>query len=494
MTTRIALAGFVHETNTFSATLTTVDDFVANGLLVGDELRSLRGTNTVVGGAVEAADADARVELLPIIATSAIPAGLVTAEAFEHVVGAIVRGLSDRVPDAVVLDLHGAMVSGVDPDGDGEVARRVRAVVGPSIPIVAVLDLHANVSPSLAETVDALIPYRTYPHVDMADRGRQAVELAARAALGEVRLISRMVKLPLISPGQRQFSGSEPARTIQATTRRMEGRDGVLHVGVNYAFAFADVPHIGTSVVVTTDDDAGAAQSLADELAGDIWSRREQLRATLMPVEEAVHAAMAEPTGPVVLADFGDNPGGGSACDGTALLWALLDLGAEDVAFALIADPEVVAVASAAGVGASISVELGAKTDDLHGFPIPVVATVQHLSDGRFVYEGPMDTGVESTMGRTAVLRCRGRHGNAVDVIVCERRVQPYDTAILRSQGIVPEACKIIVVKSWVHFRGSFEPIASRIIEVDTPGLTSADFGRFAFRNVPRPLWPLNDQ
>ena len=493
MTTRIALAGFVHETNTFSRTPTARDDFVANGLRVGEELRSLRGTNTVVGGAVVAAENDAGVDLIPIVATSAIPAGLVTAEAFEHVVDTIVAGLKQHRVDAVVLDLHGAMVSAVDSDGDGEIARRVRAVVGPSVPIVATLDLHANVSPSLCRTVDSLLPYRTYPHVDMAERGGQAVELATRAARGDVQLVSRMAKLPLISPGQRQFSGSEPARTIQSIARRMEGIDGVLNVGVNYAFAFSDVPHIGMSTVVTTDGDDELAQRLANEMAGEIWGRREQLRATLTPVEEAVHAAMAEPSGPVVLADFGDNPGGGSACDGTALLWALLDLGAEDVAFAVIADPEVVGIAAAAGVGATVAVDLGGKTDDLHGFPIPVEATVQHLSDGHFVYEGPMDTGVPATLGRTAVLRCRGRHGNAVDVIVCERRVQPYDTAVLRSQGIVPEACKIIVVKSWVHFRGAYEPIASRIIEVDTPGLTQADFSRFAYHNVPRPLWPLDD-
>ncbi len=492
MLSRIALAGFVHETNTFSRIPTTLLDFVANGLLVGEGLRSLRGTNTVVGGAVDAAEAGPDIELLPIIATSAIPAGLVTVDAFEHIVGAIIDGLERHRPDAVLLDLHGAMVSEVALDGDGEVAHRIRAVVGPSVPIVAVLDLHANVSASLAETVDALIPYRTYPHVDMAERGRQALNLAARAARGVIRMTSRMAKIPLIAPGQRQFSGSEPTLSIQAAIRDLECRDGILHVGVNYAFAFSDVPHIGMSVVVTTDDDPSLAQSVADDLAATIWDVREQFRATLVPVEEAVHAAMAEPLGPVVLADFGDNPGGGSACDGTALLWALLDLGAEDVAFALIADPEVVELATTAGVGESISVELGGKTDDLHGFPIPVDATVQNLSDGRFVYKGPMDTGVASTLGRTAVLRCRGRHGNAVDVIVCERRVQPLDTAIFRSQGIVPEERKILVVKSWVHFRGAFEPIASRIIEVDTPGLTTAAFGRFTYRNVPRPLWPLD--
>jgi microcystin degradation protein MlrC len=194
-----------------------------------------------------------------------------------------------------------------------------------------------------------------------------------------------------------------------------------------------------------------------------------------------------------VLADMGDNPGGGSAGDGTALLWALLDLGAPDAAFATIADEDVVAAAIAAGPGATIEIDLGAKRDDLHGYPIPVNAVVRSLSNGEFVYEGPMNTGVRDTLGRTAVLGCIGRYDNSVEVIVCERRVQALDTAILRSQGIDPEQKKIVAVKSTVHFRGSFTPIAAKIIEVDTPGLTSIDFQRFSYRRMPRPIWPLDE-
>jgi microcystin degradation protein MlrC len=193
-----------------------------------------------------------------------------------------------------------------------------------------------------------------------------------------------------------------------------------------------------------------------------------------------------------VLADLGDNPGGGTTADGTALLWALLDLGAGDAAIALIVDHEVLGVAFAAGVGGRIEVELGGKTDDLHGYPVPVTATVRSLTDGRFVYEGPMETGRSDTLGRTAVLACDGRHGNVVDVIVCERRVQPLDAAVFRSQGIEPTARKIVVVKSAVHFRGAYGPLARRIIEVDTPGLTSIDFSRFPYRRLPRPIWPLD--
>jgi len=193
-----------------------------------------------------------------------------------------------------------------------------------------------------------------------------------------------------------------------------------------------------------------------------------------------------------VLADLGDNPGGGSACDGTALLWALLDLGAPSATLGVLTDPAVVDQALRAGVGAQLDLTLGAKTDELHGYPIPVQATVRSLSDGHFTYEGPVETGREDTLGRTAVLSCAGRHGNTVQVIVAERRVQALDTAIFRSQGIEPTEFKIVVVKSSVHFRGAFGPIAARIIEVDTPGLTGVNLSRFTYHRLTRPLWPLD--
>jgi microcystin degradation protein MlrC len=247
------------------------------------------------------------------------------------------------------------------------------------------------------------------------------------------------------------------------------------------------------TTTVVTDGEPDLAEELANELGDFIWERREAFRPSVWTVEEAIHAAMEEPEGPVVLADLGDNPGGGSAADGTALLWGLLDLGAPDAAFALIADPEVVELAAQAGIGGTVEAALGAKTDTLHGYPIPIRATVQNLTDGRFVYDGPMLQGVPRSLGRTAVLRCEGRYGNHVDVIVCERRYQALDTAIFRSQGIEPSQKRILGLKSAVHFRGSFTPIATRILEVDTPGLTSIDFSRFPYEQLPRPIWPLDE-
>ena len=492
-TLRIAVAGFAHETNTFAPWPTDLADFEANGFYRGEQLASLAGTNTVAGGAIDAISADPSLDLLPILATSAIPGGLVTARAVEAIEGEIAAGLRAAHPDAVVLDLHGAMVTELTDDGEAGTLRRVRAVVGPDVPIVTVLDLHANLSHMMVEIADVILPYDTYPHVDSAERGGEAVRIAAAIARGEIRPEAHLVKLPMMPPGPKQYSAVEPTRSIMDRAFAMERRPGVVNVGVTFAFPYADCPFPGMGVVVTTDGNQPLAQRLAEELGDEIWSRREAFRPEVMAIEEAVHAAMAAPAGPVVLADLGDNPGGGTACDGTALLWALLDLGAANAAVAVIADREALAAAHRAGVGATLELELGGKTDDLHGYPIPVTATVHSLSDGRFVYEGPMETGREDTLGRTAVLACRGRHENRVEVIVCERRVQALDLAIFRSQGIEPTERAILVVKSAVHFRGAFSPIAERIIEVDTPGLTGIDFRRFPYRRLLRPIWPLDE-
>jgi microcystin degradation protein MlrC len=492
MPLRIAVAGFSHETNTFSTRPTGLDEFVANGFYRGEQVLALAGTNTVIGGAVDRMAADPELELIPILATSAIPGGLVTAEAVDAIVGEIVAGLQLTQPNAVVLDLHGAMVTERSDDGEAVTLQRIRAAVGSGVPIVAVLDLHANLSPEMVELADVLLPYNTYPHVDCGERGAEAVDVAVRIARGDILPWSTLRKLPMLPLPPKQFSNVEPTRSIMERAFEMERKRRVINVGVAFAFPYADCPFPGMGVVVTTDDDPLLANELAEHLSRFIWERREEFRGEVMTVEQAVHTAMAEPTGPVVLADLGDNPGGGSACDGTALLWALLDLGADDAAVALIADREAVDAAFAAGVGSRLELSLGGKTDDLHGYPIPVTATVKSLSTGNFVYEGPVETGRADTLGRAAVLACAGRHDNTVEVIVCERRVQPLDTAIFRSQGIEPTARKTLVVKSSVHYRGAFGPIATRIIEVDTPGLTGVNLTRFPYRRLPRPIWPLD--
>ncbi len=489
---RMLLAGIAHETNTFAEKRTDIDEFEANGIFRGQELLQLAGTNTVIGGAVEAATA-LGIELIPVIATSAIPGGLVTDRAFEMVVSAIEDVLAKETPDAIVLDLHGAMVTESHNDGDGAVLARVRAAAGADMPIVATLDLHANIGPEMLEHATALIPFDTYPHVDNAERGNEAVRLAVRAATGEIAPVMASRKLPVLPDGPRQFSGAEPTKSIMALVHEVETRPGVLTAGVCFAFPWADCPFPGMTVTVVSDGDLALASAYADEIRDYIMSRHTEFKTELWSVEEAIHEAMATELGPVVLADLGDNPGGGTAADGTSILWGLMDLGAEGAVVSTIRDPEVVAIAFEAGEAAEIDTLLGGKTDERHGYPIPIKATVLRLSNGDFVYEGPMDRGVHNTLGRTAVLSVHGRYGHEVLVIVCERRVQSLDTAVLRSQGIEPTECKIIALKSAVHFRGAFMPIASRILEVDTPGLTSLDYTRFPYQRLTRPIWPMDE-
>jgi microcystin degradation protein MlrC len=492
MTITIAFAGFLHETNTFAETPTGLDEFIANGYFHGDEILTFAGSNTVAGGVIDRVASMPDATLIPLATTSAIPGGLVTAETVETVEDEILERLRQITANAVILDLHGAMMTQLSDDGEASLLRRVRDVVGPSVPVIAVLDLHCHFSEEMVDLADILLPYNTYPHVDLAERGIEAVDLAVDMVNGNLKPVSVLAKPAVLPPLPHQFSGVEPTHSIMERVFACESRPEVVNVGIGFGFPYADNPLAGMGVIVTTNYDRQLARQVADEVADFIFARREEFRPNVLTVEEAVHAAMEEDHGPVVLADLGDNPGGGSACDGTALLWALLDLGASGAAFGVIADREAVEAAFDAGVGAQLDIMLGGKTDDLHGFPIPVQATVQSLSDGRFVYEGPVETGREDTMGKTAVLACAGRHENVVQVIVCERRMQPLDTAIFRSQGIEPTEQKIVVVKSSVHYRGAFGPIAARIIEVDTPGLTGVNLSRFLYHRLNRPIWPID--
>jgi microcystin degradation protein MlrC len=301
-----------------------------------------------------------------------------------------------------------------------------------------------------------------------------------------------LARLPMMSAPSREFTGAGIAKAVMERAFGFEAEPGVVNVGVNWGFAYADTPNTGMTFVVTTNNDPERARQIADDMAAWTWERREEFLPDLPSVEEAIKEAMIHPEKPVVLADSGDNPGGGTTCDGTAILWGLLDLGADNAVIGAMADPEVVDIAFLAGPGAHISCELGGKVDDLHGYPIPIEAEVLRLSDGHFVYEGPMNGGDTGWLGRTAVLACKGRLGNIVEVIVSERRVQALDTAIFRSQGVEPADKQIVVVKSAVHFRGAFSPIAAKIIEVDTPGLLSVDLSRFDYRRLNRPIWPLD--
>src|SRR5829696_4323028 len=267
MSLRIAVAGFEHETNTFASRKTIYDDFVRDWFHRGDELRHLRDTNTVPGGFVAAIEDSPDLELVPLLHAGATPGGVITADAVARIEGEMLDGLRQSKPDAVVLGLHGAMVTELSDDGEGQTLRRVREIVGLGVPVVAVLDLHANLTQEMVDQADGLIPYNTYPHVDMADRGKEAVRLAVQIARGEIKPATGYVKLPIAPVTPKQFSGVEPTKSIMDKAFEIESRPGVLNAAVCFAFAYADIPHVGMGVLVTTNDDQAAADQFASELA-----------------------------------------------------------------------------------------------------------------------------------------------------------------------------------------------------------------------------------
>lgn len=488
---RIAIGGISHETNTFSTLPTDLSLFERRGVHASEALiPAFVGTKTIVGGFLDGARSEG-FEAVPTLLAEAAPSGTVTAEAFDRLTALLAEGLREAGPiDGVLLELHGAMVAENARDGDAEILRRVRDVVG-SIPIVGVLDLHANISDGMVALADALVGYDTYPHVDMYERGLEAAALITRIVRGGLRTARALRKPALMPPLPKQCTTYEtPMRALIELAHRREREPGMISVTVAAGFPYADVPEAGLAVLAIADGDQARAEAVADEIAALAWARRDEFLVRCTPVEEALEIAAAAPdgaVGPIVLADTADNPGAGAPCDGTLLLRGLLERKVQNAALGALWDPQAVQICRVAGVGATVELELGGKTDDLHGAPLSVSGRVRLLSDGRFKNLGPMNTGAETRMGPTAVLAIDG-----LDVVVTSNRVQALDAGLFLSQGIDPTRKRVLVLKSSVHYRGAFEPLASRVIEVDTPGLSNADLSRYPYRHVRRPIFPLD--
>jgi microcystin degradation protein MlrC len=493
---RIAIGGISHESSTFSTVPTTLQHFRERGWYEGEELlQTFNGTKSALGGFIDAAR-DAAYEVVPTMTASAVPAGPVTAEATETLtrrLAELIREAHTEQPlDGVLLALHGAMVSELDDDGESYILRAVRAVVGPNLPVIVELDLHGNISQEMVDLATVAVAYDEYPHTDPYERGYECGILMARIVRGGVRPTAAMVKIPMLTAIQRQHTHAEPMLSVKHIVRDIENQRGVLNVSYLPGFPYADIPHTTFTIIVTTDNDAGQARQLAARVGNYLWGIREEFVVRPTPVDDAVHQGMEAPEGPVVLADIADNPGGGAPADGTVLLEALLRLGARNAVVVPMVDPDVVQLAIAAGPGATIEASVGAKVDDMHGSPQAISARVVRLTDGKFVHKGPMNTGVPVDLGPTAVLEAQGQSGGAVKIVTTSLRYQPTDLEVLRSQGIEPTQQQIIVVKSSVHFRAAFTPIARQIIEVDTPGLTSPHLDRLQYRNIVRPMYPFD--
>lgn len=486
---RVVIAMMKHETNTFSPVVTDWARFEGWGSFFGAAaLKAYDGTAMPFGAYLELARARGA-EIVTPVAAEAMPSGPVEREAYEKMAGAIVDAVREG-SDAVLLDLHGAMVAEHAFDGEGTLLERIRAVA-PDVPIAVTCDLHCNLTHAMVENCTALIGYKTYPHVDMYEVGRQIGAVLFDALDGKVRPVMRWGNAPLLSQTLCQGTDDEPMKTLIAMARAAEERPGVLAATVFGGFALADMPDAGTSVVVVTDGDAALAETVRDELLDAAWASREAFVYRHRPLEETVAEAKTLEEGPVVLLDHADNVGSGGTEDVMTVIAEVLRQGLEDVAVAAVCDPEAVRQMQQAGIGATVTLSLGGKTDmpsiGERGAPLEITGKVKTLTDGEWICRGPMYTGVAVRMGPTAVLDT-GR----MQIVIVSRHHEPWDIGVFTSVGIEPQHKRYLLLKSRIHYRAGFAPLAKATLTLDGVGVTTSDNSLLNYEHVRRPVFPLD--
>ncbi|QRG70700.1 M81 family metallopeptidase [Brevibacillus choshinensis] len=483
---KIVIGEVMHETNTFSNVPTTRELFELWEWARGDEIVSAHaGVRDFLGGMVDGAR-QRGIEVVGAFAANAYPAGTITKETFDSLQDELLSGIANAGKvDAICLSLHGAGVAeGVD-DLEGALLKAVRQQVGYDIPLIVTLDLHGNITDEMIQQADILLGVHLYPHTDCYERGLEAVQLAEKMVKGELAPRMHRVKLPLIVPTS--TTNLSPAKDINEVCYKWEREPGMVDCAFFHGFPYTDIPELGVTVVAVSNGDEELAKRAAEDVASLIWEKRMEFEPQVLSPREGLEMAKAATKFPVVLNETSDNPGGGTPGDGTYLLRAMLEADLQDACFGFIYDPEVAALAHEKGVGATIEVQLGGKTDNLHGEPITLTAYVKALTDGKFITSSPMGKGSPVDLGKSVRLQANG-----VDILVCSVKTQVLDEQVFLLHGIDVTQFKIVSLKSSQHFRASFEPLSAQIITVDSPGLTTLRFQSFDYKRLNRPVHPLD--
>jgi microcystin degradation protein MlrC len=484
---RIAVAGFMHESNTFNPLRTGRSAFEAGSLTFGPALLDeWREAHHEIGGFLRAI-AEHGDEPVPILMAWATPSGPVHDSILDELTSLMIEELRRQRPDGLLLALHGAMVAESYPDADGEVLRRLREAIGPKLPIVVTFDLHGNLSQQQIDNCTAAVAYRTCPHVDQEECGRRAAGLLRRILSRETHPCQALAKPPMIINIMTHDTSCQPLESFMNELRELESKPGILAASLLPGFAYADVPQMGPSVLVVSDSDPSLAQREADQLADRLWNARDRFVANLPDGKTAVAQALRADRLPAVLVDTGDNVGGGSAGDGTALLSEIIRQGATDAVVCLYA-PDEVGQCVRAGVGSKVHLAVGGKVDRLHGDPVPVIGRVLLLHHGNYLEPEVRHGGRRSNqMGLTALVEIQGRNL----LVLNSERHPPFSLGQLTCLGVRPENQRILVVKAAIAYKAAYRPIAGTVIEVGTPGITAVDPRRFTYRHIRRPMFPL---
>lgn len=501
---RIVAAMMKHETNSFSPIVTDWSRFEAwSGHLGTAARRAYEHSRMPLAAYIRLAEAAGHQVATPI-AAEAMPSGPVADTAYDRMSDAVLEAV-DAGCDAAMLDLHGAMITESTLDGEGTLLARIREIA-PTLPVCVTCDLHCNLTRAMVENCTALIGYKTYPHVDLYEVAEQVATILLDYLDGRTSPVMAWGNRPLLAQTLRMGHEDRPMADLIALARTIEAdngdRPGALAATLFGGFPLADTPQAGVSAIVIRDGDREQAEIECATLLDAAWEQRQSFLYRGQPLEAALEEAKrlsaSSADRPVLLLDHADNCGSGGSQDVMTVIDAVLAQGLDDVAMAAVWDPEAAGRMTAAGPGTDIALDLGGRTDmpkiggGLPGRPLHLSGTVEAISDGRFRVEGPMYTGVEVNTGPTAVFRVCGPAGNSMRIVVVSEHHEPWDRAIFSHVGIDPAACRFLLLKSRIHYRAGFGALAGATVYCDGHGATTSDNGMLSFRNLRRPIFPLD--
>ena len=486
---RVVIAMMKHETNTFSPIVTDWKRFSAWGAHVGPAIQQTFATTRMpIAAYMKLAIANGA-EIITPVAAEAMPSGPVEEAAYEYMAEVICDAVRNGC-DAVLLDLHGAMVARHTFDGEGTLLQRIR-VIAPDLPIAVTCDLHCNLTAEMVDNCTALIGYKTYPHTDMYEVAEQIGSALFASLAGQVQPTMAWRRTQVLSQTLRQGTDDEPMRSLIAACKQAERTPGVIATTVFGGFALADIPDAGASVIVVTDNDAALADQICADITAQLWQHREQHVYVHHPLAQALEQAATLDEGPVILLDHADNCGSGATQDVMTVIEAVQRSSLADVIVAALWDPPAVQAMQQAGIGTEIELELGGRTAmpalGLTGQPLKMSGRVKTLTDGRWTVRGPMYTGVEVDMGPSAVFDT----GQMLIVLV-SNHIEPWDLGVFTSMGIAPEHHHYILLKSRIHYRAGFAKLARHTMTLDGTGVTTSDNSLLDYQHVRRPVYPLD--
>jgi microcystin degradation protein MlrC len=491
MKKKIAVGMISHETNVFSPVPTPLQSWKDRVLVIGNDLiKKYSGTKSAVGAFLEAA-AKNDWEIIPTIATSATPSAPTDAATYKYLKDNLLKPIIDSKPDAVLLSVHGAMIAEGVEDPEGDIAQSIREIIRDK-PLLLTMDLHGNITENMCNQCNGIFAYDTNPHIDGYERAIEATECLEKIFANKINPINAYTHKSMMPPTINMRTAEGPMVELHCLAKEWEAKEGIINVSIFSGFPYGDVPHAGLSIVTTADlPYLNLAKKCSDTIGNRAWQIREQFLKEIPSAVEGLDQTQKllknDMFGPVVLADVADNPGGGGSGDTTVLLKELIKRNIPKSAAAIIWDPETVQKAVKVGVGNSSIFHIGGKAEPNYGKPIEVEGKVRILSDGRFIARGPVGRGMEWNMGESAVIQV-----GEVKIVISSIRIACNDADIFRSVGIDPEEASVLLVKSRGHFRASFEPLARSVIEIDEPGAANPSLNRYEYKNLARPIFPLD--